>query len=139
MGARLYYPYDGTRGYKHGEYLTFPSVASLQVYICVEDAAKGESPRTQPTKFKIAFPYGGGGTVLSFDANSLSPLFTTSVSDPNTTPVLSFTAISQSPNLVYASPDGVSGVPLFRALTYADFPFSGLTYPVARRLTRMLK
>lgn len=58
----------------------------------------------------------GGGTVLSVGA--LSPLFTTA--NPTTTPT--FSLISQSQNLVFASPNGSSGVPSFRALVAADIP-----------------
>lgn len=58
----------------------------------------------------------GFGTVLS--VSGLSPLFT--VSNPTTTPT--FTQISQSQNLVYASPNGSSGVPTFRSLVAGDLP-----------------
>lgn len=63
---------------------------------------------------------GGGGTVTSFSSGNFSPLFTTSVATPTTTPALSFAAISQAQNLVYASPDGVAGNPSFRSLVAAD-------------------
>jgi hypothetical protein len=63
---------------------------------------------------------GGAGTVTSFASNNLSPLFTTSVATATTTPVLSFSAISQNANLFYASPNGVAGIPLFRAITFPD-------------------
>jgi hypothetical protein len=72
-------------------------------------------------------PYGGvgaGGTVTTVSAGNLSPLFTTSVTSPGTTPALSFTANTQSPNYVMAGP--VSGstalVPTFRALVSLDIP-----------------
>jgi hypothetical protein len=69
----------------------------------------------------------GSGTVTMVSANNLSPLFTVSVTNPTTTPTLTFTALGQTPNLVYASPDGSSGVPLFRALVNDDLPTSGVT------------
>jgi len=48
----------------------------------------------------------------------LSPLFTTTETAHNT----SFTQISQLQNLVFASPNGSSGNPTFRALVAADLP-----------------
>lgn len=63
----------------------------------------------------------GSGTVTTFSSGNLSPLFNTSVATPGTTPSLSFSAISQSANIVYASPNGSSGVPTFRSVVPADF------------------
>jgi hypothetical protein len=65
---------------------------------------------------------GGGGSVSNFIADSFSPLFTTSVSSPTSAPHLSFHAISQSQNRVFASPDGSAGNPSFRALVLNDLP-----------------
>src|SRR5690606_27275740 len=62
------------------------------------------------------------GSVTNFSALDLSPLFTVSVSAPTSTPELSFTLSSQSQNLVFASPDGSSGAPAFRALLDTDLP-----------------
>lgn len=59
---------------------------------------------------------GGGGTVTT--VGGLSPLFT--VTNPTTTPT--FAQISQLQNLVYASPNGSSGNPTFRALVASDIP-----------------
>lgn len=68
---------------------------------------------------------GGSGTVTSFSSGSLSPLFTTSVSNATTTPALSFSAVSQSANTVYASPNGSSGVPSFRKIVVGDISATG--------------
>lgn len=65
---------------------------------------------------------GGVGGVSIFSAGNFTPLFTTSVATATTTPALSFAPVIQSANLVYASPDGTSGNPLFRAIVPADFP-----------------
>jgi hypothetical protein len=64
----------------------------------------------------------GSGTVTSFSAGSLNPLFTTSVATATTTPALTFARINQAQNLVYASPNGVTGNPSFRAILSADLP-----------------
>lgn len=58
----------------------------------------------------------------SFSSGNFSPLFTTSVATSTTTPALSFAAISQSANLFFASPNGSSGSPTFRAIAGLDLP-----------------
>ncbi len=66
---------------------------------------------------------GGGGTVTSFSAGGLSPLFTTSVATPTSTPALTFALANQNANLIYAGPaSGVAAAPSFRALVAADIP-----------------
>lgn len=78
----------------------------------------------------------GTGTVTSFSAGNLSPLFTTSVTSPTSTPNIAFSATSQAQNLFYASPNGASGVPSFRAIAASDLPsLSGTYVPVSRTLT----
>lgn len=59
---------------------------------------------------------GSGGTVTNFSAGDLSPLFTTSEATSTTTPALTFSQTSQAANLVYASPNGSAGNPVFRTL-----------------------
>ena len=63
---------------------------------------------------------GGSGTVTSFSTSGISSLFTTAVSNPTTTPNLTFTPISESGNLFYASPTG-GGFPQWRPLIINDF------------------
>ena len=71
---------------------------------------------------------GGSGTVTSFSSGNLSPLFTTSVATPTTTPALSFSLNTQSANLVFAGPvSGGAATPTFRALVSADIPVPGST------------
>lgn len=66
---------------------------------------------------------GGSGTVTSFSAGDLSPLFTTGVATPTTTPALSFALSTQAANLVFAGPtSGGAAAPTFRALVAADLP-----------------
>ena len=68
---------------------------------------------------------GNAGTVTSFSAGDLSPLFTTTETDPTTTPALSFSAINQSPNLVFVGPpSGSSTAPGFRGLIGNDLAFA---------------
>jgi hypothetical protein len=65
---------------------------------------------------------GGGGGVTSVTSGSLTPLFAVSVANPTTTPVFTFTQVAQTSNLVFASPNGSTGDPTFRALVAADIP-----------------
>ena len=72
------------------------------------------------TSFTVA---SSGGTVTSFSAGNLSPLFTTSVANPTTTPALSFTLSTQTANTVFAGPaSGSAAAPTFRGLVAADLP-----------------
>lgn len=66
---------------------------------------------------------GGGGTVTNFTSGNLSPLFTTSVTNPTTTPNLAFTLSTAGANTHYANATGSTGAPSFTAdaaLTKSD-------------------
>ena len=64
---------------------------------------------------------GGSGTVTSFSAGALSPLFTTSVATATTTPALTFTLSTQTANTVFSGPSsGSAAAPTFRSLVAAD-------------------
>lgn len=66
---------------------------------------------------------GGSGSVTSFSAGNLLPLFTTSVANPTTTPALSFALSNAAQNSVLAGPaTGGTGAPSYRALVAADIP-----------------
>lgn len=57
----------------------------------------------------------GTGTVTSFSAGDLSPLFTTSVANPTSTPALTFTLSSAAQNSVFGGPAvGGAGAPSFQ-------------------------
>lgn len=72
---------------------------------------------------------GGSGSVTSFSAGNLSPLFTTSVATATTTPALTFALVNQNANLVYAGPtNGAAAAPTFRALVAADLPSDSGAY-----------
>ncbi len=75
-----------------------------------------------PAAFDIT-SYLASGTVTSFSAGNLSPLFTTSVATATTTPALSFSLSSAAQNSVFAGPaTGGSGAPSYRALVSLDIP-----------------
>lgn len=68
---------------------------------------------------------GGSGTVTGFSSGALSPLFTSSVSNPNTTPAISFTLSNAAQNAVFAGPaTGGTGASSYRALVLSDLPTS---------------
>lgn len=56
---------------------------------------------------------GGGGSVTLFSASSLNPLFDVAVSNPSTTPALSFTLKNVSNFQIYGRKDPGIGVPSF--------------------------
>lgn len=66
---------------------------------------------------------GGGGSVTSFSAGNLSPLFTTSVATATTTPALSFTIAQAASGQFVAGPVSGSNANLaLRALATSDLP-----------------
>ncbi len=72
---------------------------------------------------QISFTGSGSGTVTSFSAGGLSPLFTSSVATATTTPALTFAAVAQSANKLYAGPtSGGAVAPTFRSLVSGDIP-----------------
>lgn len=78
----------------------------------------------------------GYGTVTAVSSGNLSPLFTTAVTSPTSTPNISFSPISQSQKLFYASPNGSSGTPTFRAILASDLPsLSSIYVPTSRTIT----
>ncbi len=137
---------DGKRTGRKGDSLYFPmrflsagvdvltsnhGLTNLQVEIIIQEMIEqgnlndfSGDPIPYLTTY-VVLP-GTGGGITSITVGGLNPLFTTSVLNATTAPVVSFTKISQSQNLVYASPNGSSGVPSFRALTSADLPPAGL-------------
>lgn len=65
----------------------------------------------------------GSGTVTSFSAGTLSPLFTTSVATATTTPALSFSLSTHTANTVFSGPSsGGAAAPTFRSLVAGDIP-----------------
>jgi hypothetical protein len=80
----------------------------------------------------------GGGTVTTFSAGTLSPLFTTSVATPTSTPALTFALSNAAQNSVFAGPaTGGAGAPSYQtaptisAANMTNFPAAATTYPGA--------
>lgn len=72
----------------------------------------------------ILIAAGGGstGTVTSFSAGTLSPLFTTSVATATTTPALSFALSNAAAHTFFGNNTGSTAAPAFAAITSADLP-----------------
>ncbi|MGI8952289.1 MAG: beta strand repeat-containing protein [Chitinophagaceae bacterium] len=69
----------------------------------------------------------GTGTVTSFSSGNLSPLFTTSVATPTTTPALSFTLSNAAAHSFFGNNTSVSAAPAFSIIGTADLPSSVVT------------
>jgi len=63
---------------------------------------------------------GGGGTLTNFSAGNLSPLFTTTVTNPTTTPNLSFTLSTASAHNYFGNNTGSTGAPAFHQIAYSE-------------------
>jgi lysophospholipase L1-like esterase len=64
---------------------------------------------------------GGSGTVTTFSAGTLSPLFTTSVANATTTPALTFTLSTASANTAFGNFTGSTATPSFGKVPVAAF------------------
>lgn len=89
------------------------------------------------TKGFFALPAAGTGTVTNFSAGNLPPVFTTNVSNPTTTPSLSFSLTNQNASTVFAGPAGGGpSAPAFRTLVATDIPsLSSIYQPLNANLT----
>lgn len=67
----------------------------------------------------------GSGTVTNVSSGNLSPLFTVSVTNPTTTPALSFALSNAGPNTVFGNNTSGSTLPGFQALVLSQLPGSG--------------
>lgn len=68
---------------------------------------------------------GGSGTVTSFSAGNLSPLFTTSVATATTTPALTFALTTFTSHTFYGNNTAGTATPGAQAIGNADLPGSG--------------
>src|SRR4029077_20783127 len=64
----------------------------------------------------------GGGTVTSFSSGDLAPLFTTSETNPTTTPALSFALSNAAANTGFGDHTGSPAAPVFQSLVNAQLP-----------------
>ena len=68
---------------------------------------------------------GGIGTVTSFSSGNLSPLFTTSVANPTTTPAQSFALSTAAAHLFFGNNTAITAAPAYEAIGNGDLPGSG--------------
>lgn len=69
--------------------------------------------RDNGTTWDLWFGGASGGTVSSFSAGTLSPLFTTSVATATTTPALSFIQSAAAGHTIYSNANDLSDLPAF--------------------------
>jgi hypothetical protein len=74
------------------------------------------------TAGQIKINVSGGGTVSSFSSGNLSPLFTTSVSNPTTTPALNFSLSNSGAYTVFGNNTNASAAPDFQNLVNQQLP-----------------
>lgn len=91
--------------------LTATTPSGLAVPSC--SGATNALTWTSGTGFGCNTISAGTGTVTSFSAGTLSPLFTTSVATSTTTPALSFTLTNAAANTVFGNPTGSSAAPSY--------------------------
>lgn len=91
--------------------LTATTPSGLAVPSC--SGATNALTWTSGTGFGCNTISAGTGTVTSFSAGTLSPLFTTSVATATTTPALSFTLTNAAANTVFGNPTGSSAAPSY--------------------------
>jgi hypothetical protein len=88
--------------------------------------AAGSNITLTPSGNTITIASTATGGVASFSAGTLSPLFTTSVATPTTTPALSFVLSNAAQNSIFAGPPtGGSGAPSYQ--TAPTFSAANLT------------
>jgi hypothetical protein len=83
---------------------------------------------TTSTGFGCITISGTGGSVTSFSAGALSPLFTTSVATATTTPALSFTLSNAAANTYLGNATGAPAAPSYTALPSCSAGGQALNY-----------
>jgi hypothetical protein len=88
--------------------------ASFTPLVLTTDGSSGSSTlRNDTLNIPVYSSGGGGGTVSSFSAGTLSPLFTTSVATATTTPALTFALSNAAANTVFGNATAGSAAPSF--------------------------
>jgi hypothetical protein len=82
----------------------------------------GISLSNNGSQITITATNNASGSVTSVSDSGLTGLFTSSTTNPTTTPVISHTLSSQSSGQIFASPSSTSGTPNFRAMVLTDLP-----------------
>lgn len=113
-GTLYYAQTDGTLDTTITDMLVLLADTALSGYILASSATGGG---------------GGSGTVTGVSAADLSPLFTTVVNTPTTTPAIVYAAIVQNQKKFYSGPaSGADAAPTFRLITVTDIPDISTVY-----------
>lgn len=102
-----------------------PSGTCLPFYVATDDTNGDFYNCFNGAWVKVNSAAGGTGTVTSFSAGNLPPLFTSSVATATTTPALTFALSNAAANTVYGNNTGGSAVPGFQSLVLSQLPGSG--------------
>lgn len=73
-----------------------------------------------PNDYDAAWTTAGAGSVTNFSAGTLSPLFTTSVANPTSTPALSFALSNAGAHQFLGNNTGASGAPAYVQPAFSD-------------------
>ena len=108
MGA-----YSASQPYNINDMVTY----SGTTYISLVSNNTGNTPSSNPSDWSVIGVGSGAGTgtVTSFSAGTLSPLFTTSVATSTTTPALTFSLSTAAADSVFGNPTGSTAAPVFTA------------------------
>jgi hypothetical protein len=87
------------------------------------------------TAFELATAGGGSGTVTTFSSGNLSPLFTTSVSNPTTTPALSFSLSTVGAHAFLGNNTGSVAAPAYVQPDFTDLSGTATDAQVPNILT----
>lgn len=90
--------------------LAFPNTNNIRTLFC-SGCTIDSTTNTNGLTFTVTA--GGAGTVTSFSAGALSPLFTTSVATATSTPALSFTLSNAAANSVFGNNTVSSAAPAY--------------------------
>ena len=105
-----------------------PSFSSITGSLALSQIAQGGASlndviQWNGTAWAASASAPGSGTVTTFSAGTLAPIFTTSVATATSTPALSFSLTNAAQNAVLAGLSvGGAGAPSYRALVAADLP-----------------
>jgi hypothetical protein len=105
----------GTKGQLPTSRLSAPGIQGL----CLETDGNGN------VVLQTCSSGGGSGTVTLFSSGNLSPIFTTSVTNPSTTPSLAYILTNANSHTFLGNNTGIAGAPGYVAITANDLPGLG--------------
>lgn len=110
-GASLSSIIDASAGSTQGNIL----YRNATTWVVLAPGSAGQFLQTAGAAANVLWASGNSGTVTSFSAGTLSPLFTTSVANSTTTPALSFILTNAGANTYFGNATGGSAAPSYTA------------------------